>query len=139
MPRRCLRPCAAALVLGLVLPAAAAAQQGMTLGYYVEETAGCADASNATLALLHARGMNSARTFCEFTAVTQRAGNVYDYTERCTEISSGEVYDNAGAFELLAQDRLRLFGEGWEVVMVYCPQASLPEPWRDNDISDLLN
>lgn len=27
---------------------------------------------------------------------------------------------------------------GWEGSARHCPQSSLPEPWRDNDISDLI-
>lgn len=117
----------------------ALAQGNLALGYYVDATVGCANASNATLALLHKTGLNSARTDCTFAGFTATGHNIHHYTERCTDITSGEVYDNEGDIELLTEDSFRLFGEGWEVTMVHCPQASLPDPWNSNDISDILN
>ncbi|WP_395543012.1 hypothetical protein [Neotabrizicola sp. sgz301269] len=117
----------------------ALAQGNLTLGFYVDVSVGCANASNATLGLLHKTGLNSARTDCAFTGFTATGHNIYHYTERCTDITSGEAYDNEGDIELLAEDRFRLFGEGWEVTMAYCPQNALPDPWNSNDISDLLD
>ncbi len=124
----------------LLLPSAALAEDlPLTRGFYVDAEVGCAGASNATLALLKKDGLNSARTDCVFTGMTDQGDGILAYTERCTEITASETYDSEGRMEILGPDRFRLFGEGWDVTFAHCPQAALPDPWRDNDISDLVN
>ena len=127
----------------LLLPSAALAQDlPLTRGSYVDAGVGCANAPNATLALLKKDGLNSARTDCVFTGMIDQGGGILAYTETCTDIdyspdgSGGQPYDNEGQMQILGPDRFRLFGEGWETIFAHCPQPELPEPWRNNDISD---
>lgn len=123
-----------------LLPSAALAEGlPLTRGFYVDAEVGCANASNATLALLKKDGLNSARTDCTFTGFTEQGDGTLAYTETCTDITAGDSYDNEGRIEVLGPDSFRLSGEGWGTTFVHCPQPDLPEPWRDNDISDLLN
>ncbi|MEZ5798916.1 MAG: hypothetical protein R3D63_16455 [Paracoccaceae bacterium] len=126
-------------VLWLLPALPALAQTNLALGFYVDSTVGCANASNATLALLHRTGLNSARTDCTFTGFTAIGHNIYRYTETCTEIPTGTSYDSTGNIELLTAESFRIFAEDWETTMAYCPQSALPEPWRDNDLTDLLD
>lgn len=126
--------------LFIALPAAAMAQElPLARGFYVDAGVGCAGASNATLALLKKDGLNSSRTDCAFTGLTDRGDGTIAFTEHCSEIGTDSSYDSEGMLEILGPDRFRLFGEGWETTFQHCPQDSLPEPWRNNDIADLID
>jgi hypothetical protein len=128
------------LALALSLPAAALAQDlPLPRGFYIDAAVACAEASNATLSLLHKTGLNSARSDCSFTAMTTEGNGIFAYRETCTTIPDGDSYEGEGRIEVLGPERFRLFGDGWERAFRHCPQVALPEPWRDNDISDLLD
>lgn len=124
-------------ILMTAVPARADLQ--LQRGFYVRAEEGCARASNATLALVHKTGINGARTACDFTALTPAGPNTFGYTERCEEIGGPEPFENTGTIEVLSITSFRQSGEGWQQVMTYCPQSSLPDPWATNDISDILN
>ncbi len=137
MPRGA-APLIPALLLA-ALPVAAAAQVQLQRGYYIDAATPCAQASNATLTLVHRSGINASRVACEFTSVTPSGPDTYAFTESCTEIGSSEPFTNAGTIVLMSPTRYRVQGEGWQAEMNHCPQPALPEPWRSNDISDLVN
>ncbi len=140
IPRTRPRVLTLAPILALTLPAPALAQDlPLVRGFYIDATVACADASNATLSLLHKAGLNSARSDCSFAAMTAEGDGIFAYRETCTTIPDGDTWDGEGRIEVLGPERFRLFGEGWEQTFRHCPQPSLPEPWRDNDISDLLD
>jgi hypothetical protein len=109
-------------------------------GYYVSNDTSCGQASNATLMLLGRKGYG----LCTFSKVVKLAENQYRVTERCTD--NGPAWGRPEGIEVsqvrwtiesnTAFSRLREDGDrmGWR----FCEQKSLPDPWRDNDIRDIL-
>lgn len=115
----------------------------LRLGFYVSSDVSCSQASNATLQLLRREGINTSRTPCDFSRIEKAGDNRYRVTETCTELGGwgdGEqhVSTNTAIYEILSETRFKVMGDSWESTMQYCPQSSLPEPWRDNDISDII-
>lgn len=109
--------------------------------YYVRDGSSCSDASNATVALVHRRGINGARTACTFTAMTPVDANTFAYTESCQDLGRPEQYENTGTMKLLSPTSLWLDWDGTDgkgVTMTHCPQPSMPEPWRDTDLSSFI-
>jgi hypothetical protein len=109
-------------------------------GFYVSSDTSCGQASNATLMLLGREGYG----LCTFSKVEKLAENQFRVTERCTdngpawgrpeEIEVSQVrwtIESSTAFSRLREDGDRM---GWR----FCEQKSLPDPWRDNDIRDIL-
>lgn len=122
-------------------PAAAGASTTLPLplGFYVSSDTPCGEASNATLALLHREGLNGARDVCRFAALEQTGPGTYRATESCTTIGSGEEWSIVVDYEILGPMAFRRTSEeGWVSEFRLCEQASLPEPWRDNDISEFI-
>lgn len=101
-------------------------------GYYVATDTPCAKASNATLMLVTRDGVSASRSSCEMLGVTRTNARRFVVRERC----DGE--DMTTTYDIPADDRFTTTSEsGWTSSARFCPQASLPEPWRDNDISDV--
>lgn len=128
-----------AILAPILIPGLALADMQLQRGFYVRADASCAQASNATLALVHKTGINGSRSACDFTALTPTGPNTFRYTERCEEMGGPEPIENSGTIEVLSVTSFRQTGEDWQQIMTYCPQSSLPEPWATNDISDILN
>lgn len=105
-------------------------------GFYVRNDDTCAAASNATLALVRRDGITS----CDFSAIERIGQSRYRVQETCREHQgpAPSTYKLTQEYEILAEDRYRVTYEYGETVEFgFCPQQSLPEPWRSNDISDL--
>ena len=109
-------------------------------GFYVATDTPCDQASNATLLLVTSEGINSARTVCTFRTIHQTGRDTYRTTEACFDIQGDEPPDiRAATYTLKGDERFTVRADhGWKSSARYCPQWSLPEPWRDNDISDLI-
>ncbi len=106
-------------------------------GFYVRNDDACAAPSNATLALVRRDGISG----CDFTAIERIGESRYRVQEICTDHQgpAPTEYELTQEYEILGEDRYRLtFEYGETVEFGFCPQDSLPEPWRDNDISDLV-
>lgn len=110
-------------------------------GFYVSTDTPCDQASNATLLLVTSEGINGARTICTFRTIDQIGRDTYRTTEACFDIQGDEPPDTRDAtYTLEGDEKFTVRSEhGWESRARYCPQSSLPEPWRDNDISDLID
>lgn len=108
-------------------------------GFYVAMDTPCSQASNATLRLVTAEGINSARTVCTFTRIEPSGPDTYRVTEACGDIQSDEPPGHRITTYVLQGDTGFTFSttDGWEGSARYCAQSSLPEPWRENDISGL--
>lgn len=104
----------------------------LTRGYYVEG-GDCARASNATLTLNTGDGLNGARARCTFTRIEQVGARRYDVTERCVHLR-GEEEERALSITVEDQTSYTLGVDGSTWHSKHCPQESLPEPWRSNDI-----
>ena len=107
-------------------------------GYYVRVEDACGEASRATLALVRRDGMSG----CSFDRIERIGEGRYRATETCQEVQGPQpsTYEVEQEYEVLAEDRYRVnFEGGGSSEFRFCPQDSLPEPWRDNDISDVLD
>ena len=115
-------------------------------GFYVSSDTPCNRASNATLSLLGGDGFTVAgRDFCTFRKIEKTGAASYRVTEECA--GGGEAWGseeqkdtNVVVWEISGDSayKRRNQSSGWESGARYCAQSSLPEPWRDNDISDLI-
>lgn len=109
-------------------------------GYYVRTDATCATASNATMALVRRTGI----TDCDFTRIERIGASRYRVEESCAVRAPPPGHENdrdayTQEYEILGEDRYRVTYEYGETVEFhFCPQQSLSEMWRDNDISDLI-
>lgn len=109
-------------------------------GFYVATDTPCDQASNATLQLVTSRGINGARTICMFRTIDQTGPDTYRATEDCHDIQGDKPTDvRVVTYTLKGDEQFSFRNEhGWESSVRYCPQSSLPDPWRDNDISDFI-
>jgi hypothetical protein len=122
---------------------AAATLDGLPLqrGFYVASDTPCAQASNATLALIHREGVNGARDGCTFEAIEQIGPTSYRVTQTCSAFGGGGDGQETSIVVYEIPDETRYTARsdsGWVQDARYCAQSSLPDPWRDNDISDIL-
>ena len=131
-------------------PAPAKSQLPLQLGFYVAADTPCANASNATLSLLRANGIGGARDFCQFLSIRQLSAQDFLVTESCADFQASEAEQRLVLYHVIDAVSFKLsrvtaeqpvlsqptdtevFYQGY-----YCPQSDLPEPWRDNDLSDL--
>jgi hypothetical protein len=127
-------------------PATVAAKPGalpLKRGYFVSADEPCNRASNATVSLVTADGMNGSRTVCTFTRVEPQGGNRYRVTQRCQEIGGWgrEAAPDVSTITIEVPDESRFtirWADGSTRTSRHCPQASMNEPFRSNDISDLV-
>jgi hypothetical protein len=114
-------------------------------GFYVSSDTSCAQASNATLMLVKRDGINSSRTPCEFKKIEKAGPTSYRVTESCNDNGSAwghqdTITTEVSNFEIRSDTAFTAKSDsGWEKSARYCAQRSLPEPWRDNDIADIIN
>lgn len=109
----------------------------LPLGFYVSSDTPCGEASNATLVLLHREGLNGAREFCHFATLERTGTTTFRATESCSALGTGEEWSITVEWEILGPTAFRRRSEeGWVSEFRFCEQPSLPEPWRDNDISE---
>ncbi|MFN3370922.1 MAG: hypothetical protein ACK4Z0_05280 [Sphingomonadaceae bacterium] len=113
-------------------------------GYFVSADTPCNRASNATVNLLTGDGINASRTACTFTRVEPQGGGRYRVTQRCAELG-GWGQDSAPevstvTFEIPDDSRFTIrWPGGSSTTSRYCPQSTMNEPFRSNDIRDLVN
>lgn len=126
-------------------PAAAAKTGTLPLrrGYFVSADTPCNRASNATVNLLTGDGINASRTACTFTRVEPQGGGRYRVTQRCEELGGWgreappEV--STVIFEIPDDSRFTIRWPGSSsTTSRFCPQSAMNEPFRSNDIRDLL-
>lgn len=119
-------------ILALVALPVVAVADGLPLrgGYYVEGGVACGNASNATLSLLTLEGLAFGRDFCALPDIVAVGRNDFDIAEDC-----GSDMETV-RWTLESNGFSRRFSTGETVSYRYCPQASLPEPWRSNDIGN---
>lgn len=105
-------------------------------GYYVSTEVACGVASNATLALVRSDGISA----CGFDRIERIGESRYRVLESCTDHQGPEPVTSAftNQYEIIGRDRYRVSDDhGWQAEFRFCPQETLPDPWRDNDISDV--
>jgi hypothetical protein len=110
-------------------------------GFYVAAGTACGQASNATLSLLRSTGLGGSRDFCEFVKIEKTGESSYRVTEKCGDLQAGpdSEFTQVATWETQGDTGFRRTSDsGWESSARYCAQSSLPDPWRENDISDLV-
>jgi hypothetical protein len=103
-------------------------------GFYVASEIPCGSASNATLRLVTREGINWSRGVCTFKRIEKIGATSYQVAEQCSGGgASTTTYEVPNDTSFTARNE-----GGSESSARYCNQSSLPDPWRDNDISDLI-
>lgn len=108
-------------------------------GFYVMSDTACGHASLATLLLVRRTGMGGARDACDFESIEQTGPTSYRAVMSCRDIQGRGTEPSTNIFEIpdAAQFGYGTAGSDYRSHFRYCEQSSLPDPWRDNDISDL--
>jgi len=109
-------------------------------GFYVASDTACGSASTATLLLIRSGGMNGARDACDFRSIEQAGPASYRVVVACATMHGEAQELLTYRFEITDTTQFSYGTEGSDhrSYFRYCEQSSLPDPWRDNDISDLL-
>jgi hypothetical protein len=103
-------------------------------GFYVASGTPCGNASNATLMLVPRESINWSRDVCTFSGIQKIGPTSYRLSARCSDGGPSTM-----TFEVPSDTAFTLNYEGGGDSSVrYCEQSSLPDPWRDNDVSDLM-
>ncbi|NNM74324.1 hypothetical protein [Enterovirga aerilata] len=80
-----------------------------------------------------------ARTLCEFRSIEKVGPTRFDIVERCLDLVSGAAHAERATYEMLGERAYRRIApRGSAVTAHYCAQSALPEPWRTNQVDDLL-
>jgi len=104
-------------------------------GFYVEGNSPCREASNATLYLLRRTGLDESRTVCAIEKVEAESDLRFHVTQRCDD---GSEPSNV-VIDMKSPRDFEIVYEGGGASRYHqCEQIQLPEPWRDNDISNLI-
>ena len=110
-------------------------------GFFVDAGTSCAQASNATLTLHHGSGFGAARENCDFDRIVRTAPATYTVAQTCIDIQGGSAESSTVVFEI--ESPTAFSGDNrtydWKYSARHCPQSELPEPWRSNDISDVMD
>lgn len=109
-------------------------------GFFVRQGTPCGEASNATLTLHTGSGINAAQASCGFTRIEKTGDNTYTATEECYFIRAGESFSDTLHITVESRTAYSQATAGDESTWRarHCAQSSLPEPWRNNDLSEYL-
>jgi len=131
------------ITLAFGVAAEARAQAGNTLplqrGFYVRKEVACPQASNATLMLVTRDGMNVSRVLTKFTKVQKTGATTYQVTEVSEDLQGKKMSPTVQVYEVPDRTTFSLRDSSGVFTFRYCPQNSLPEPWRNNDIRSMIN
>ncbi|WP_099864413.1 hypothetical protein [Pararhizobium haloflavum] len=114
---------------------ASATELPLMRGFYVDTSTTCSNASNATLFLLQRDQLVAGgREICTFAQIVPKDSRHFVVNEVCETVREMVVewtIEGEGRFS-------RTYANGESHSAQFCPQSSLPEPWRNNDISDRI-
>jgi len=106
-------------------------------GFYVDNDTPCGEASNASMLLVLRRGIISgAKELCELRRIERVGTASYRVTQACKDLASRGRAQTVWVTLEIANDSSFMSKEVGN--KRYCEQSSLPDPWRDNDIADLI-
>ena len=110
-------------------------------GYYVASETPCAEASNATVALLQRDGIGGSRDFCEFRVVEQVGATTYRVTQACSDLQDGPHTETSTViYTIFSDTRFTSKNEnGWTYSARYCDQSAMGHDWRVNNIGDVID
>ncbi len=109
-------------------------------GFYVASDTPCNRASNATLSLLRRNAISVARELCSFSRIEQTGASIYRVVEQCRELTQGGAPETRTVtYEVSGDAAFHIRSAAGRVYSArLCAQSSLPQPWRGNDIRDLI-
>jgi hypothetical protein len=132
----CLIP---ALSLGGVAGAQTVAELPLQRGFYVSQKAACGSASNATLLLVTRDGINSARIIAKFRKIDRKGPTTYVVSEVQQDLDGRSLGPaETVTYEVPNQTTFKLTNSFGSFEYRFCPQNTLPSPWRNNDISAII-
>jgi hypothetical protein len=137
MSKSLLASLAAAGVLALsTVPSYAAGGDIVPLqhGYYVRDTT-CNNASRGNLELFLG---NSFGGNCSVNRIERLGNNTFRITQTCDDLRSDKKFTSTNVYQIINRTEfLATFGldeTHHENHYRHCPQSSLPEPWRSNEL-----
>lgn len=124
-----------------VSPAFAADANSLPLrqGYYVIADTPCGSASNATLSLLSRSGFGASRGDGAFTKIVPTGSAIWRVTTSTIVEGSSRPQISTVTIKADGPAAYTMTNDFGAFTYRYCPQASLPEPWRTNDLSSYIN
>ena len=127
----------------LLLACAAGAQTVASLplqrGFYVSQKTACGSASNATLMLVTREGMNSARVIGKFRKIDRKGPTTYLVSEVHQGLDGSALGPaETVTYEIPNQTTFKVTNSYGSAEYRYCAQNTLPSPWRNNDIRDIV-
>jgi len=136
MPRKLVLP----LAFLVVIPGLATAADLLLIpGYYVSSDIPCSDDSNATLQLVTRHQFNWPQQACAIAEEVLATGTVYAVAIDCEETVDFAAERLNITLDIPDDQHYGLaFSGETPTRMRYCPQSEMPEPWRSNDLSDLI-
>lgn len=106
-------------------------------GFYVRTDESCKTATNAGTALLRRAGLQWVTSHCIFDRIEQTGPTTYVVTQSCGDA----VYSAEATAKYEIHDRTSFSfvdSTGWAHAARLCLQPDMPQPWRELDISDLI-
>jgi hypothetical protein len=101
-------------------------------GFFVSTDTKCEDASKATINLFLG---NAFQFNCSVKSTKPIGNNTYKITELCTKRDARET--TIGTYRIISSTEYIFRWDNSEDHFRYCPQSSLPEPWRSFRVSAL--
>jgi hypothetical protein len=127
------------LTAGLTANAQTVSNLPLQRGFYVSTSTACGTASNATLSLVTKTGMSSSQVESKFQKIEKTGPTTYSVTEVWTEMNGRASPPRVITYDVPNSTSYRLKNEFGTFEFRFCPQTSLPAPWRNNDIRAVIN
>jgi hypothetical protein len=129
---------AAAMIQPTVVLAQPLEELPLERGFYVRTDETCKTATNAGTALLRRAGLQWVTSHCIFDRIEQTTPTTYLVTQSCGDTNYS---DKANAtYEIPDRASFSFTDDnGWEHAARLCAQRDMPQPWRDLDISDMID
>ncbi|WP_202844340.1 hypothetical protein [Luteimonas saliphila] len=107
-------------------------------GYYVRSDESCRDASAAGVQLLRRAGLQWVTSHCLFDRIERIDATTYRVTQSCGDHHGAAPA--AAVYEIPDRTSFSFVDDqGWEHAARLCPQPEMPEPWRSEDIGELID
>jgi len=107
-------------------------------GFYVRIDETCNTATNAGTALLRRAGLQWVTSHCIFDRIEQTGPTTYLVSQSCGDAAYSN--ETTATYEIPDRASFSFIDDNdWEHAARLCAQRDMPQPWRDLDISDLID
>jgi hypothetical protein len=103
-------------------------------GYYVSSNVPCNKASNASLSLFTGKSFSD---WCKVVSNKKINDTTYAIKSKCQ--IRDESLSISSKYVILSPVEYKETNQNGEFQSRYCEQSQLPDPWRDNDIKDIVS